>query len=218
MPSVKFRETGFDKKSGFRPKGDGGWCVSQVVHPCMPEPERNMVTTREDFVREALDQYESPLIGYAVTFLHDVDRARDVVQDTFIRLYQQDVEKVRGGLKTWLFTVCRNRSLDIIRKEKRIIALKEDVLARVPTPKRSPAERIDLEERVAQVRDGLNRLSENQREVILLKFEQGLSYQEIVKVTGLSEGNVGFLLHNGLKRLRGFLPEDLLQNLTPKSV
>ena len=59
-----------------------------------------MVTTREDFVREALDQYESPLIGYAVTFLHDVDRARDVVQDTFIRLYQQDVEKVQGGLKT----------------------------------------------------------------------------------------------------------------------
>lgn len=176
-----------------------------------------MVTTREDFVREALDQYESPLIGYAVTFLHDVDRARDVVQDTFIRLYQQDVEKVRDGLKTWLFTVCRNRALDIIRKEKRMIGLKDDELARVPTSRRTPVERIDLEERVVQVRAGLDRLKENQREVILLKFEQGLSYQEIAEVTGLSEGNIGFLLHNGLKRLRGFLPDDLLHNLTPQS-
>lgn len=177
-----------------------------------------MVTTREDFVKEALKQYESPLIGYAVTYLHDVDRARDVVQDTFIRLYQQDVEKVREGVKTWLFTVCRNRSLDVLRKEKRVVALKEEKLARIATTRRSPAERIDLEERLSQVHEGLAKLSENQREVILLKFEQGLSYQEIAEVTDLSEGNVGFLLHNGLKRLRRFLPDDLLQNLSPQSV
>ncbi|MDA8975234.1 RNA polymerase sigma factor [Akkermansiaceae bacterium] len=184
----------------------------------MPVPERDMVTTREDFVKEALKQYESPLIGYAVTYLHDVDRARDVVQDTFIRLYQQDVEKVREGVKTWLFTVCRNRSLDVLRKEKRVVALKEEKLARIATTRRSPGERIDLEERLSQVHEGLAKLSENQREVILLKFEQGLSYQEIAEVTDLSEGNVGFLLHNGLKRLRRFLPDDLLQNLSPQSV
>lgn len=184
----------------------------------MPESRNLMLTTREDFVREALDQYESSLIGYAVTFLHDVDRARDVVQDTFIRLYQQDVEKVHGGLKTWLFTVCRNRSLDILRKERRVVGLKEEELERVPTPRRTPAERIDLKERISQMRFCLEKLSGNQREVILLKFEQGLSYQEIAAVTGLSEGNVGFILHNGLKRLRSFLPNDLLQNLTPTTI
>ena len=65
--------------------------------------------------------------------------------------------------------------------------------------------------------EALARLSENQREVILLKFEQGLSYEEISEVTGLSSGNVGFLLHTGLKRLRTFLPDDLVQNLTPQT-
>jgi RNA polymerase sigma factor (sigma-70 family) len=78
-------------------------------------------------------------------------------------------------------------------------------------------ERADLEERVSQVYSALERLSENQREVILLKFEQGLSYQEISEVTGLTPGNVGFLLHNGLKRLRTFLPDDLVQNLSSQS-
>ena len=175
------------------------------------------VETREEFVRQALRDYESPLLGYATSFLHDIERARDVVQDTFIRLYQQDVEKVKGGLKSWLFTVCRNRALDVIRKEKRMVGLEEEQVSRLPSQRRSPSERADLQERVDQVHLALERLSDNQREVILLKFEQGLSYDEISEVTGLSSGNVGFLLHTGLKRLRSFLPEDLLRNLTPQT-
>jgi RNA polymerase sigma-70 factor (ECF subfamily) len=172
---------------------------------------------REDFVREALAEFESPLIGYATTFLHDIERARDVVQDTFIRLYQQDIDKVREGLKGWLFTVCRNRALDVLRKEKRLTGLEDAQVSRLSSGRRSPSERADLSERVEQVHAALNRLSENQREVILLKFEQGLSYREISEVTGLSSGNVGFLLHTGLKRLRSFLPDDLLRNLTPQT-
>jgi RNA polymerase sigma-70 factor (ECF subfamily) len=60
--------------------------------------------------------------------------------------------------------------------------------------------------------NALDRLSDNQREVIRLKFQQGLSYNEISEATGLTSGNVGFLLHTGLKRLRSMLPEDLLDN------
>jgi len=183
----------------------------------MGKDSKDQMTVQEDFVKQALADYESPLIGYAVGFLHDVDRARDVVQDTFIRLYQQDIDKVSGGLKTWLFTGCRNRALDVLRKEKRIVGLEEDQFARVPAGDRTPAERFDLDERVRQLKTALERLSENQREVILLKFEQGLSYEEIAEVTKLSSSNVGFILHTGLKRLRTFLPEDLLQNLSQSS-
>lgn len=182
----------------------------------MAKVTQEMMATRDEFVKKALADYESPLIGYAVGFLHDAERARDVVQDTFIRLYQQDIEKVRDGLKTWLFTVCRNRALDVLRKEKRLTALDEKTMSALPSTRRNPAERVDLEERLAQVHEALARLSENQREVILLKFEQGLSYREISEVTGLGTGNVGFLLHNGLKRVRTFLPDDLVRNLTPR--
>ncbi len=176
-----------------------------------------MITRKEDFIKQALVDHESALIGYATTFLHDVERARDVVQDTFIRLYQQDMDKVRDSLKAWLFTVCRNRALDVIRKEKRVVNLEEEKMRRVPSRRRTPSERVDLEERVGQVHEALSRLSENQQEVILLKFEQGLSYEEISRVTGLSSGNIGFLLHTGLKRLRTFLPEDLVQNISPQT-
>ncbi|RYD26937.1 MAG: sigma-70 family RNA polymerase sigma factor [Verrucomicrobiaceae bacterium] len=171
-------------------------------------PEKPMAETREQFVEKALADFESPLIGYAVTILHDLDRARDVVQDTFIRLCQQEPDKIRESLKTWLFTVCRNRAFDILRKDKRVQPLDEVQWKRVAGPELAPDEQADHDERIAQVMKSLDKLSANQREVILLKFQQGLSYQEIVEVTGLTSGNIGFLIHTGLKRLRDSLPAD----------
>jgi RNA polymerase sigma factor (sigma-70 family) len=168
-----------------------------------------MPETREQFIERAMADFESPLIGYAATILHDTDLARDVVQDTFIRLCQQDIAKVRDGLKSWLYTVCRNRALDLLRKDRRTEPLEEIRWKKVAGPGLQPDEQADFDERLSRVMKLLDRLSDNQREVILLKFQQGLSYQEIEKITGLTSGNIGFLIHTGLKRVRELLPEDL---------
>ncbi|MBT8036262.1 MAG: sigma-70 family RNA polymerase sigma factor [Verrucomicrobiae bacterium] len=168
-----------------------------------------MVESSAELVERAVSEYESPLIGYARTIVHDLDRARDVVQDTFIRLYQQDVSKVRDGLKPWLFTVCRNRALDILRKEKRLVAVDDEILAAEDSGVASPHQVAADHERVEMVKSYIARLPENQATVILLKFEKGYSYQEISDETGLTSGNVGFLIHTGLKRLRALLPDEL---------
>jgi len=165
--------------------------------------------SRERFVEDAIDQYESQLIGYATTLLHDIDRARDVVQDTFIRLCNQEPEDVAEHLKTWLFTVCRNRAFDILRKNKRIEPINEIRWRKTASPDHSPDQEILARERYEEVMRHLERLPDNQRECILLKFQQGLSYHEIEKVTGLKQGNIGFLIHTGLKRVRATLPADL---------
>lgn len=156
----------------------------------------------EQFVQRAMAEYESALIGYAHHILHDLDRARDVVQDTFIRLCSQDLEKVRTNLKSWLFTVCRNRALDLVRKDKPLQPIADIQWQRIAGPEPAPDETLQHNERLAQLMKYLDRLSPNQRQVILLKFHQGLSYQEISGTTGLGSGNIGFLIHTGLKRLR----------------
>lgn len=161
--------------------------------------------TREKFIEQALVDYQSPLIGYASTILHDIDLARDVVQDTFLRLCQQDPAKVEDNLKSWLFTVCRNRALDILRKERRNQPLDEIQWRKVAGPDLQPDELAEQQERRTQLTGFLDRLKPNQREVIILKFQHGLSYREIEEATGLSSGNVGFLIHTGLKRLRDIL-------------
>lgn len=162
----------------------------------------------EKFIERALADYESALIGYACTILNDIERARDVVQDTFVRLCQQDVARVEPRLKAWLFTVCRNRAFDIVRKEKRMEPLEEIKWTKVAGPGLQPDEHAELHERLARLLHYLDRLTDNQRDVIILKFQQGLSYEEIGNITGLSAGNIGFLIHTGLKRLRDVLPGD----------
>jgi RNA polymerase sigma-70 factor (ECF subfamily) len=180
--------------------------------PAVPSVDHGNPTcplTWEKFIGQAMADYESPLIGYASTILNDIDLARDVVQDTFIRLCQQDIAKVRHGLKSWLFTVCRNRALDILRKNKRIQPPEDIQWREIAGPDLQPDEQADRKEISSRLETYLDRLSPNQREVIILKFQQGLSYQEIREITGLKTGNVGFLIHTGLKRLRDILPDDV---------
>ncbi len=164
--------------------------------------------TRESFIEQAMADYESPLIGYATTILNDPDLARDVVQDTFIRLCRQDPAKVRDHLKSWLFTVCRNRALDVLRKDQRSQPLDPQDWQQVEDPGPQPDAQADLDERLAHITKLLGRLTPNQRDVIILKFQQGLSYQEIHHITGLGTGNIGFLIHTGLKQIRSLLRQE----------
>jgi RNA polymerase sigma factor (sigma-70 family) len=164
--------------------------------------------TRERFIEQAMVDHESALIGYASTILNDIDLARDVAQDTFTRLCQQDIERVSENLKSWLFTVCRNRAFDMLRKDKRIQPLDEIPWKKVVAPELPPDQQSARKDQLKQITTCLDRLTANQRDVIILKFQQDLSYREIEAITGLTSGNIGFLIHTGLQRLREILPTD----------
>ena len=153
------------------------------------------------WVLAALEAYEAPLMRYAARLTGDVERARDVVQDTFIRLCAQPQAVLEGREREWLFTVCRNRALDVRRKEQRMTPMAAEVECRECSAPSPPAA-LERDEESGQVLRLVEALPENQQEVIRLKFEAGLSYREIAGVTGLSVSNVGFLIHTGLKALR----------------
>lgn len=172
------------------------------------QPQTTEIESQSDLVQRALKEYEGGLIGYAASILHDVERARDVVQDTFVKLYQQEPGKVaERALKSWLFTVCRNRSFDVLRKEKRMSVVENETMERLTVTDRDPAQAAEREETHSEVMRYLDRLPPNQKEVIRLKFQGDMSYKEISEVTSLSVSNVGFLMHTGLKRMRQMLSQ-----------
>lgn len=182
----------------------------RVIETSRDEPSRHTMSPKdfEAFIEQAVMEHESALIGYARTFVYDRDRARDVVQDTFIRLCKQDIDKVRDHLKSWLFTVCRNRCLDVLRKDKRIEPLDDLQWKKVAGTEVAPDDAAEREDKLEGLMRMMDRLPKNQRDVILLKFQQGLCYKEIEEVTGLGQGNIGFLIHTGLKRLRELMPSE----------
>ena len=178
----------------------------------MPTPPAH--ESRTQLVQRALRDYEAPLVGYACSILGDPDRARDVVQDTFIRLWDQEPSKVSENLKPWLYTVCRNRALDVLRRHRRVVELDELSLERQEETSPSPSEKLATREAANEILRFVERLPANQREVVRLKFQADLSYKEIAELTGLSVTNVGFLLHTAIKRLR-LLLEPSRSSLTP---
>jgi RNA polymerase sigma factor (sigma-70 family) len=155
-----------------------------------------------EWVRQAVARFERPLVRYALHITGDAERARDVVQETFLRLCDRDRRDVSPHLAEWLYTVCRNLAIDVRRKERRVRLLGEvdaDVRESADEPPAGPAER---EDDYASVLAVLGNLPDNQQEVVRLKFQHGMSYKQISQVTGLSVTNVGFLLHVALKALR----------------
>ncbi|MBK8092598.1 MAG: sigma-70 family RNA polymerase sigma factor [Verrucomicrobiaceae bacterium] len=161
-------------------------------------------------VRRALDQYETQLIAYAAGILGgDIDRGRDVVQDSLLRLYLTEPAKVRDNLKSWLYTVCRNRALDILRKEQRIDLGEDAILEAEPSHEPDPRQSAIQREQCEGVWHCVDQLRPNQREIIRLKFLHDCSYQEIADITGLTTGNVGFIMHHAIKKLREILSQDL---------
>jgi RNA polymerase sigma-70 factor (ECF subfamily) len=162
------------------------------------------------WVRAAVDRFERPLTLYASRLLGNAEAARDVVQETFLRLCANARQRaeIEPRLAEWLFTVCRNRALDVLRKESRMTHLSEEQVHRCLSPEPGPtdvAERRDLAGRVLGLLDGL---PPNQKEVIRLKFQNGFSYQEISRISGHSVSNVGYLIHAGMKTLRSRLSYD----------
>ena len=153
----------------------------------------------DDWIRGVVEQFSGPLTLYTLHLLGNLEQARDVVQETFIKLCAQRRDAIEPKLKYWLYLVCRNAAFDLLRKEKHMTPLTD---AHEPASESATADEALEGTGQADMLRALEALPPNQREVIRLKFLHGQSYREISQLTSLSESNIGFLIHTGLKTLR----------------
>jgi RNA polymerase sigma factor (sigma-70 family) len=147
-------------------------------------------------------RYEIPLLQFATRITGDRERARDVVQETFVKFQRNGATK-ETQTATWLFTVCRNGALNVCRKEKRMLFLDEEVMeAREAESQAMPFAGIEQQEAAGFLMKILATLPARQQEVLQLKFQSDLSYQQIADITKTTANNVGVLIHTALRTLR----------------
>src|SRR3954464_7062865 len=96
-----------------------------------PPSARFLLHADSSFLERIFAEQQGPLLRYATRLLNDPERARDVVQDTFVKLMAQPPAAIEGHAVEWLFTVCRHRSLDVLRKEGRMKRFEEGQVERV---------------------------------------------------------------------------------------
>ena len=167
-----------------------------------------------------LRRFELPLLQYATRIIGDRERARDVVQETFVQLQRGGREQLDRAPAKWLFTVCRNRALNVCRKERRMTFLDSELLEAREDAGPAPSERIEQKEAAGFLLRIIATLPPRQQEVLQLKFQNDLSYQEIAEITHTSTGSVGVLIHTALKTLRqryGKASRDFIPFVTPTS-
>ena len=155
-------------------------------------------TSNSRWIVEALERHERALLRYAKWAIGDLEGARELVQETFLRLCKEDPARVEGHVAQWLFTVCRNLAFDARRKASRMTPLEDVEIAVAP----NLDERHDADHALGRIFAIVDTLPRNQREVIHLKFQCDLSYKEIADVTKLSISNVGFLIHTAVRTIR----------------
>ncbi len=164
--------------------------------------EHVLMAAPDTLFLDTLQRYERPLIRYAHGYTSDLEEARDIVQDVFVKLSQCLHTLDHERLAPWLFTVCRNRALDHQRKHRRLVVMETETLDLEMSADPSPHEEMDRTETATALRQLIDTLPARQQEAVRLKFIAGLDYQQISAAMKTSIGNVGYLIHHGVAALR----------------
>src|SRR5260370_5998858 len=170
---------------------------------------------KSHFLSEVLDELFDGLYAYAIVLSRDRTEAEDLVQETCVRAVQA-VENLRpdSNVKSWLFTILRNIWLNQVRQRRtapKIVELDADestVQIAVETSKDPYALYVSKVER-EQVREAIQQLSDEFREVIGLREYGDLSYQEIASVLTCPAGTVMSRLGRARSKLRSLLSGSL---------
>ena len=146
---------------------------------------------------------EAPLLAYAHRLLRDFGAAQDIVQEAFLRLHARFSEVQQP--RPWLYRTVHNLAANHCRATTRTEPLRESAEDNASAgnelvdPQPLPDEQIARWESIGQVRLSLEGLDARSRDMLELRFNEGLSYKDISSRTGLTVGHVGYLLHHALK-------------------
>ncbi|MBW2227775.1 MAG: sigma-70 family RNA polymerase sigma factor [Deltaproteobacteria bacterium] len=167
---------------------------------------------------ELVLKHKDKLFNMVFWFLGDYQEANDCAQEIFIKIFNA-IEKFRfeSAFSTWLYRIamntCKNRiKSSAYRWKKRTVSIEHPKSSKNGNPfhdiengSPSPANELEKKERLMLIQNAINSLPEAQNQMVVLRDIQGLSYQEIADITGLSLGTVKSRLARGRLELRNRL-------------
>lgn len=173
-----------------------------LAEGCKPPAE--WIAQRFAEMREPLWHYVRRRVG------GDAEAASDIVQEAFVKLCQQEWPGIEAYAIAWMYRTCRNQAIDFSRREGRMSTVHRsadstDVTTLADQLQVSPADALDRLERLEALRGELERLSDQQQEILRLRLQSGLSYKQIADVLELTVTNVGYHLHTAIMTLRSRL-------------
>ena len=157
--------------------------------------------------REIVRRYERSVFGLIARIVRDPALAEDLAQETFVKAFARlDTYDPQRKLSTWLLRIAHNHAIDSTRRRS-IDTVPLDVveagepMALAGRRDETPAELAERAELAKAIEAAIGRLRPEHRELVVLRYQQGLAYEELVEVTGLPLGTVKSYLHRARKAL-----------------
>jgi len=146
----------------------------------------------------AVEEYADSVYRFIRGNLKDEERANDIVQDSYEKLWCRVAEINYTVVKSWLFSTAYNNMIDIIRKEKRMTTLE-------PSHENELVYESQYSDLHEILNEALQRLPEQQRISVMLRDYEGYSYKEIGDITGFSEAQVKINIYRARISLKNFI-------------
>jgi RNA polymerase sigma factor (sigma-70 family) len=162
------------------------------------------ITAQQELFIGLYDEFMPKVYRYLGYQVNDVQVTEDLTSAVFEKALAgfEKYNRDKAAFSTWIFTIARNTLIDYFRtsKAKQLVPLDDAVDIASSGP--SPQEQAEQMAEQACLRQCLSRLSEEDQEIVRLKFAAEFNNRQIAKILGLSESNVGVRLFRAVKKLR----------------
>jgi len=146
----------------------------------------------------AVDQYSDNIYRFVLKHIKNVDVAKDIVQETFAKVWVKRDDIDASKVRSYLFTTAHHTLIDVVRKEKNQTTIEAiDKVESTSSHKNTDLQKI--------LHDALDQLPEIQRTVILLRDYEGYDYAEIGEITNLTESQVKVYIFRARTKLKQIL-------------
>jgi RNA polymerase sigma-70 factor (ECF subfamily) len=177
---------------------------------------RGALDGAESAFREIVLRYQRPVYGLIVRMVRDQGRAEELAQDTFVKAFRAlHTYDLSRKFSAWLLTIAHHVAIDELRKGALKMQSLDEMTEDGPQPRdfadtrsATPAAVAERAELATALQTAIGRLRPDYREVVTLRYERELDYDEIAEITGLPMGTVKSSLHRARKELA-----DHLENL-----
>lgn len=154
-------------------------------------------------------EYHDKVLSYIRSKVNSREDAEDLTAEVFLKIQKKlvDYDEEKAGVSTWIYTIARNSVIDFYRVNKTTEELPDELSEELASDDETDSQ-VLRQETLMELADALNRLSSEERAVIVFRYYDGLSLTDIQKKMGLSYGQVKLRHNSALKELKKFLSKN----------